>query len=92
MKAIGDLLRLRCTQPCAFGIGTRTVAANDLDAGVCGESIDQRLALSICQQIDDLMCFQVAENSSVCMALAFRPIIDPQYARRRWCFRGSMSN
>lgn len=83
MPAIGDLHRARSTDGSSFGEERRPVAADDLDSWPFPQPGRDSRRLSIGQQIDGPMRFQVDDDSAVGATLAGGVLVDSDRAGRR---------
>jgi hypothetical protein len=81
---VGDLDGVRGTQRDAVGIGTRAVAADDLNARVRLELRGQSLNLAIRQEVNDRATFQINEDGAVSVAFTLGPVVHAEHA---WCRR-----
>jgi hypothetical protein len=84
VESVGDLNRLWRSAHRGVGVGTRAIAADELNARSRGEPRSHRVRLSIREEIDHSMSLEVDENRSVARAFFPRPVIDADDARRGW--------
>ena len=82
MPPVGHLDGIRCALANAVGIGSSTVAGDDLDPGTTAQPPGECRCLAIRQQIDDLVGFQVHQHGAVVVATSPRPIVNPEDPRR----------
>lgn len=59
MKSVRHLDRLRRTPPSSFGVGTGSIANNDLHTGVAPQPIGEDLGGAIVEQVNWLVRFQI---------------------------------
>lgn len=88
MPAVGDLGSSRRSGADAFGIGARAVAGHDGDARVGLQPSRDRLRLSIRQQLDGAVAFQIDDERAIAPAAAPSPVVDADDPRR-WPWLGS---
>jgi len=80
VKAIGDLLRLRCPERRAFGIDTTTIPRDSHDRRMLLEPFGEALCGSISKKVHDAVQVQIDQNRSIVLTFAPSPIIDAQVA------------
>jgi hypothetical protein len=93
MEAVGDLLRLWCSQRRPFGVQAATIPRDGLDFRVLLQPGGEALSGSIREQVYDKMQVKVYQDRSIILAFAPSPIIDPQVVNRSGrCFRRLFSD
>ena len=78
VEAVGDLHRLGRAAPGAVGVGAGAVARHDLDPGVLAQPAGEGLRLAVGQQRHRPPPLQVDQHGAVAVALAQRPVVDPE--------------
>src|SRR5262249_2231628 len=58
VEAIRNLDRLRRALASSFGVGTSSIADDDLDAGVCAQPVGENLGGAVIEQVNGPMRFQ----------------------------------
>jgi hypothetical protein len=79
---ISDLNSTRRTLADAVGVGTCTIAGDDLDARAVPQPSGQRCGFTIREKVDHLVRLQVDQHSAVVTATSPRPVVDTQNPRR----------
>ena len=82
METVCNLNRLRCADPRAFGIGPRTVPADDFDLRMPNQPRSQGLRRAVWQEVNDLVGLEVHQDGAVILAAPFAPVIHPEHAHR----------
>ena len=85
VEPVGDLDRLRCPGPGAVGVGTGAVTADDLDAGMRGQPVRQRLGVTAFQQVQRGARLAVNQQRVIALAAAEREVIDSEHPRGADC-------
>src|SRR5512135_1041386 len=76
MPTIGDLLGLGRRLGGGLRVGRRTVAADQLDAGVGLEPGPDGRSVTIGQEIDDVARLEVDDDGAVALPFAPGPVVD----------------
>src|ERR671932_1930970 len=92
MPAIGYLYCVWSSLASSIGVGSGSVPANDLDAGMLLEPSDKRLGSAIGEQVYGAMPLQVHEDRPVSLCTAQGEVVDAQYPGRRVCRDRRSSN
>ena len=83
VPAVRDLAGLRGAVADSVGVGPGPVPGDHLDAGMPPQPGSQRARLSVWQQVDHFIAFQIHEHRAVAMATAQRPVVHPEHPGRR---------
>jgi hypothetical protein len=83
MKAVGDLHGSRSSLPCAFGIGGRAIARDDLDPGMRPQPLGQSIGRALREQRDRLAALQIDQHGAIALTFAQREVIHTEDRRRR---------
>ena len=78
VEAVGDLHRPGRAAPDAVGVGAGAVARHDRDPGVLAQPAGEGLGLAVGQQRHRPPPLQVDQHGAVAVALAQRPVVDPE--------------
>ena len=78
VETVGDLYRLGRAAPGAVGVGAGAVARHDRDPGVVPQPAGEGLRLAVGQQRHRPPPLQVDQHGTVAVALAQRPVVDPE--------------
>ena len=81
VETVGDLRRLGRAAPGAVGVGAGAVARHDRDPGVVPQPAGEGLGLAVGQQRHRPPPLQVDQHGAVAVALAQRPVVDPEDSR-----------
>ena len=84
VPAVRHLDRFRRALADTVGVGTSTVARDNLNPGMLTKPVGQRLSLAIWEQVYDLVALEVDDDGAVPMPAPPSPIIDAENLRRRW--------
>jgi len=85
VEPVGDLDRVRRAGPGAVGVGAGAVSADDLDAGVRGQPVRQRLRVAAFEEVQRGAGLDVDDQRAVVLAAADREVVDPGHPRRCRC-------
>ena len=91
VPSIGDLDSTRGTLTDAFGVGTRTIAGDDLDTGPTTQLGSDGGGLTIGQEIDHVVRLEVHQHRAVPTAPPPCPVVDAKDTRRWRDLRTSTS-
>jgi hypothetical protein len=82
VEAICDLDRLGCPLSSSFGIGTSSIADNDLDTGVAAQPVGEDFGSAIVEQVDRPMRLEVEQQGAIPPLLASkRNVINAKHSR-----------
>src|SRR4051794_27315105 len=73
MKAIGYLLRLRCSERRSFGIKAATISRNRHDFGMVFEPFREAVSGPVRKEIDNVAEVHIDQNRSILLAFAPSP-------------------
>lgn len=82
MPAVGDLRCIGSTATGAVSINASAIASDDFDARMTFQPSRDRVGISVRQQIEDAVAFQIADDRSVALPLAPGPVDDADHPRR----------
>jgi len=88
MPPVGDMDGIGRTAATAVGVARATITGDHLNTGVGAQPSCEAVGLSVGQQVDDAVAFQVNEDRAVTLATLPGPVIHPEHARRRGGRRG----
>ena len=89
VPSIGDLDGVRGTLADAVGVGTGTIAGDDLDARPVTQPGGDGSSLAIGQEIDHPVCLEVDQHRAVATPTPPGPVVNPEDTRRRHDIGGS---
>src|SRR6266540_5917556 len=75
MPAVCHLDRLGRSLPDRFGISWRSISAHNFDFRMTDQPWNKGFGCPVCQKIHDLTPFQIDQDRSIALSLAFCPIV-----------------
>ncbi len=79
---VGDMDGIGRTAATAIGVARAPVAGDHLNTRAGAQPSCEAVGLSIGQQVDDAVAFQVNEDRAVTLATLPGSVVDPEHARR----------
>ena len=81
VEPVGDLHRVRCAGAGPVGVGAGAVPADDLDAGMGGQPVRQRLGVAASQQVQRRTGLAVDDDRAVVVAAPDGEVVHPEHPR-----------
>jgi hypothetical protein len=79
VEPVGDLDRIRCPGARAVGVGAGAIPADDLDAGVRGQPVRQRLGIAPLQHVERRAGLAVDDQRPVDLAAPDREVVHAEH-------------
>ena len=76
MRLIGDLHSVRSALADTVGVGSSTIARDNLDTRMPAQPLGQHRGLPIRKQVDDAIALQINQDGSIPMAASKRPVVN----------------
>ena len=75
VPAVGDLDSARSAATGTISVGTGPIAGDDLDTGIALEPCLDAAGMAIRQQVDNLVTLEIADDRSIALTAAPRPVV-----------------
>jgi hypothetical protein len=92
VKAIGDLLGLRCALPDPLGVRTGAVTADHLQLRVSAQPGGEGVGGAVGQQVDHPPLLQVDQDGAEVAPFPTRPVVDAKHPHRPGGRQGSTAD